>query len=775
MARILVVDDNAINRKLVVALLQYEGHSTFEATDGVQGLALASAELPQLIITDILMPSMDGYEFVRHLRSDPQLAPTAVIFHTAHYHDREAQKLAQGCQVEHVLAKPCEPAELLRVVALALAKSQATSSLEPTGVFDREHRRLINDKLVQKVEELEKEIEERKRAEEKVHHLNRVYAVLSGINSLIVRVAAREELCREACRLAVDEGRFGIAWIGLKDPAVGRVVPFAWSGASPTLQRFTQASTAGTPGEDDVVAQVLRYQKPVVCNDLETFAGTVLYREELQAQGYRALVVLPLVIAGAAVGCFMLVTEAAGFFDEAEMRLLLELAGDIAFALDHIEKVEKLDYLAYYDSLTGFANRTLFQDRLSHYVDAATRREGELALVIMDLGRFEAINNTLGRHVGDQLLRQAAERFAQCVGNPKDVGRIGWDHLAAVIPDVRSDGSVIRTVEHWSHNWLAAPFLVEGNELTISAKAGIALFPGDGSDASTLMRNAETALRKAQTSPNRHAFYTQHLSETGAEWLALESQLRRALEHEEFVLHYQPKVDLEARRLKGVEALIRWQNPERGLIPPVKFIPLLEETGMIAEVGTWVLRQAILDRSRWLERGLNAPRVAINVSTVQLGREDFVHTFAQSLKHAGSEAGIDIEVTESLIMADVEDNIAKLTQIRKLDVGIAIDDFGTGYSSLGYLAKLPVEMLKIDRSFVIAMLNDPSAMTLVSTIISLAHALKLTVIAEGVESEEQAKILRLLRCDQMQGYLISKPLTFDDMTAYLAGSRNGDH
>jgi EAL domain-containing protein (putative c-di-GMP-specific phosphodiesterase class I) len=230
-------------------------------------------------------------------------------------------------------------------------------------------------------------------------------------------------------------------------------------------------------------------------------------------------------------------------------------------------------------------------------------------------------------------------------------------------------------------------------------------------------------------------------------------------------------VDVEARRLEGVEALIRWQHPELGLVAPMKFIPLLEETGMIIEVGTWALRQASLDRALWRERRLNAPRIAVNVSTVQLQRSDFVRTVANVLKLSGNDAGLDIEVTESLIMNDPDGNIAKLRAVRDLGVRIAIDDFGTGYSSLAYLTRLPAQLLKIDRSFIISMLDDPGAMTLVSTIISLAHSLKLQVVAEGVESEEQAKFLRLLRCDQMQGYLISKPLSCEDMTAYLARSR----
>jgi EAL domain-containing protein (putative c-di-GMP-specific phosphodiesterase class I) len=287
-----------------------------------------------------------------------------------------------------------------------------------------------------------------------------------------------------------------------------------------------------------------------------------------------------------------------------------------------------------------------------------------------------------------------------------------------------------------------------------------------------LLRNAQAALKKAKDSSSKQVFYTPNLSDTLTERLTLENQLRRALENQEFILHYQPKVDMVDRRLVGLEALMRWQNPRLGLVPPSKFIPVMEETGLIVEVGAWAMRQAIQDRTRWLEMHLTAPRIAVNVSAIQLRQEDFVRTLETTLKLIGRDAGIDIEVTESLLLDNVGDNIDKLVAIRDLGVHIALDDFGTGYSSLSYLARLPVATLKIDRSFVTSMLDDPGATALVSTIISLARSLKLETVAEGVESEEQAKILRLLQCDQMQGYLISRPLPFDDMTAFLGQTRS---
>lgn len=304
----------------------------------------------------------------------------------------------------------------------------------------------------------------------------------------------------------------------------------------------------------------------------------------------------------------------------------------------------------------------------------------------------------------------------------------------------------------------------------MAAKAGVALYPDDGADAEALLRNAEAALKKCKKTGERVLFFEERMTERVAANLSLENQLRRAVEREEFVLHYQPRVDFAARRVLGLEALIRWQSEGR-LVPPGEFIPLLEETGLILEVGAWALREAVRQHRSWLERGVAAPRIAVNVSTVQLRQKDFVGRVKRAVEQGATPAGIDLEITESMIMDDIAGNIDKLRAVRDLGLSIAIDDFGTGYSSLAYLAKLPVGSLKIDRSFVITMLSDPNTMTLVSTIISLAQALKLKVVAEGVDSEDQATMLRLLRCDEMQGYLFSKPLPAGEVICLFEGPK----
>jgi diguanylate cyclase (GGDEF)-like protein/PAS domain S-box-containing protein len=617
------------------------------------------------------------------------------------------------------------------------------------------------------------DITERKLAEAKIQHLNRVYAVLSGINTLIVRAQTQAELFTESCRLAVEQGHFRLAWIGWFEDGDDRLMPLAWAGEGDASNLLRDSVTLTI--EPDAV-RAIRRGEPWVCNDLHAASSLSDYQRDLITHGLLSVVTLPLTIRGSAVGCLVLSTDERDLFDETEMRLLAELAGDISFALDYLEKAEKLNYLAYYDSLTGLANRTLFLERLTQQVGAAKRNEAKFAVVVLDPERFDIINESFGRAHGDTALKEVADRLVSSIGDRNSAARISPGQFASVLPFSGEADAVARIIDEQYQAWLGEPISVNGHDVALTARTGVAIYPHDGDDAETLLRNAEAALKRASSPGDRTVFFTQEIGDRITERLSMETRLRRALANEEFVLHYQPKVDLDTRKLEGLEALIRWQSPELGLVSPVKFIPIMEETGMIIDVGTWVLQQACVDRCAWLEQGLPAPRIAVNVSSVQLSRPDFLDCMRGALKRAtrnamifeAAGAGMDIEVTESLFVENVDANMAKLRAVRALGVEIAIDDFGTGYSSLGYLAKMPVDSLKIDRSFTAAMLDDPGVTTLVSTIITLAHSLKLKVIAEGVESEEQAKILRLLRCDQMQGYLISRPLPAAELTVLLS-------
>jgi diguanylate cyclase (GGDEF)-like protein/PAS domain S-box-containing protein len=607
---------------------------------------------------------------------------------------------------------------------------------------------------------LVRDITERKEAESRINHLNRVHAMLSGINTLIVRVRKRDELFSEACRIATEEGGFRMIWIGMVDQAEMKIVPVASVGADEALlacirDQFSLAE--GEPFGSTMAARAIRGRKPMVSNDMEL--SSVLFRDRHLEAGIRSMAIFPLIVADQVVGVVGLYAGETEFFQEGELKLLTELTGDIAFAIDHIEKQEKLDYYAYYDALTGLANRSLFLERTAQHIRGARAGKRKLALYMIDLERFKNINDSLGRTAGDALLRQVAEWLTQNVGDASLLARLGSDHFGVVAPDIMRVEDVARLLERTMQSFLGHPFRLNDAVFRISAKVGVAVYPGDGLDADTLFKNAESALKKAKESGSRYLCYAQKMTASVAGRLTLENQLRQALDRGEFLLHYQPKINFVSGKLTGAEALLRWNDPRTGLVPPGRFIPVLEEIGLIHEVGRWALTEAIADHKRWCDAGLAAARIAVNVSPLQLRNRGFAAEIKQAISMSPrAAAGLELELTEGLIMEDVVHSIASLREIREMGVTIAVDDFGTGFSSLSYLARLPVHTLKIDRSFVIDMGVGPEGLALVSAIINLAHALQLNVVAEGVETEEQARLLRLLNCDEMQGYLFSKPL-----------------
>jgi len=617
------------------------------------------------------------------------------------------------------------------------------------------------------------DVTEQQRSNIRIGRLSRVYAVLSEINALIVRVRDREELFREACRIAVDAGAFIMAWIGVIDSQTleGKVV--AWHGGQEDfVNQIRLTAREGTPESERPACRALRQLQPVICNDIATDPTVAGVRNELLARGIRSGASFPLTVAGRPQGVLSLYAAGPNAFDDEQARLLLELAGNISFALDHVEKRERLDYLAYYDELTGLANRSLFLERVAQYMRGAISDGSKLALGVIDLERFKNINHSLGRTSGDELLRQVADWLTAKLGDATLLARIGADHFAVVFPKVKPKGDLERLLEQTTEAFLRHPFRLNDAVFHIGAKVGVALFPDDGADCDTLYKNAEAALRKAKLTGDPYLFYAQKMTDTVVVRLSLENLLREAVNQEQFVLHYQPKVNLASGKLTGTEALIRWNDPRTGLVPPGKFIPILEETGLIHEVGRWALNKAIEDHLRWRAAGLPAVRIAVNVSAVQLRSRAFIDEVRQAIAvDAQAACGLELEITESLIMEDVRLSSDSLRAIRAMGVTIAIDDFGTGFSSLSYLAKLPVDTLKIDRSFINDMTSGEQGLALVSTIINLAHSLKLNVVAEGVETKEQSRLLRTLNCDEMQGYLFGRPVPGEIFEAtYLAGA-----
>ncbi|MDP4536309.1 EAL domain-containing protein [Alkalimonas collagenimarina] len=1050
MVTILVVDDHPDGRELLVTLLGYRGYRMLAASDGREALLLVQQERPDLVIADVLMPVMDGYEFVKQLRAKPDIAQTRVVFYTASYHEKSALDLANKCGVLAVLTKPAEPAVLLSMVEQVLDELPEQTPAVESSELDQQHLRLMTDKLkfmadtlgvanqryaalieinlqlasernsqrlldclcqqgrqlvgaslaflhlpeesadggavtlvsgmdaslaalkisdkqlpeafslvlregsterlmnrtgqpqavglpaaypavfsllvapiaspnkvygwiclgnrladtefndedaqllailaaqagrmyehsslfikLQEQEEqfrqlaenindvfwlksvdtgqnlyvspayediwqqsrpeasdqskvwqkqvhpddrgllpaLEDEAEQydityriirpdgsirwihdrgfpvfnaegelyrfagiaeditpRKENEEKIARLTRLYAVLSQINSTIVRQHDRQSMFDESCKIVINHGHFGLAWVGYWRADIKKIELAAIQGRFKSQTRRRQVialkgQRCTLPG--GVMAQAVRSKETAFCNDvslLPRLGASPLHR--LRAD-FGSEIALPLIVGGEVVGLFVLYANEAGFFDKTELALLKELAHDISFALEFIEKEEQTHYLVHYDVLTGLSNRFLFHERLGQWLQSAEREAEQLAVLIIDVVRFKQINDTLGRQVGDGLVLELKRRLQLCVPQAVDLARVGPDQFALALADVRSPGDIARLIKGPMTEELEQPIVVEQQELVVTVRVGVALFPDDGKDAEALFLRAELALKLAKQQAVRYLFFNQTMSSQVAQKLDMEHKLRRAIEQAEFRLYYQPKVCLQTGTIIGMEALIRWQSPELGLVAPFHFIPLLEETGLILEVGNWVLQQAILDLQEWKRQGLVPPRVAINLSALQLRQQHFVQHIEQMLQESPEAALLDFELTESVVIADVADSQRKLGALRALGLPIAIDDFGTGYSSLSYIARLPLDTLKIDRSFVVKMTENHADRMIVSTIITMAHNMNLNVVAEGVDSTEQLALLRELKCNQMQGYLFSKPVPAQDICSLL--------
>jgi diguanylate cyclase (GGDEF)-like protein len=430
-------------------------------------------------------------------------------------------------------------------------------------------------------------------------------------------------------------------------------------------------------------------------------------------------------------------------------------------------------YQAYHDTLTGLPNRILFDYRLRQLLKEKTS-EQLVAVYCVDLDSLKNINHIYGHGTGDLLLQLAAKRLRSCLG-PKDVlARLGGDEfflvrvVSHIIEAKETAHEIIESLRH--------PFVCEGHELYVTASVGLTFSPHDAVEANALLRNAETALDRAKhEGKNNYQLYTSAMNINTVRRLMLENSLRRALQRKEFVVHYQPQADMRSGAVVGVEALVRWQVPDYGLVPPAEFIPIAEETGLIVPIGEWVLRTACVQAMTWQKAGLPALTVAVNLSVRQFQQQDLVERIALVLRETGLPATqLELEITESYAMQNADYTIAVLRELKKRGIKISIDDFGTGYSSLSYLKQFPIDSLKIDRSFVKDLATDANDAAIAAAIIVLAHSLKLQVVAEGVETQAELDILQRHACDKMQGYLFSRPMAAEALEPMLrAGKRLG--
>jgi len=620
---------------------------------------------------------------------------------------------------------------------------------------------------VMRIDGLARDVTQRRIQQLKIDRLTRIRDVLTSINAAIIHIRGRQQLFADTCRIAVEHGKFKMAWIGVAQPSGKKVTPVAWHGDDDGY--LQEISEALRPMSEDpgLAARVLNERKPVVINDVAA-DPRVVFKKQALARGFRSCVVIPLIVDYEPAGVLTLYSTETGVFDHDEMRLLNDLAGDIGLAMAYIDKEEKLNFLAYYDALTGLCNRAVLVQRLKQEITYAHRRGRTTAVLFIDLDKFKWVNDSLGHSAGDKLLTAVASRLQTAVREEDTVARLGGDEFVMVLAD-QEPGDSLSSALGRILDAVSRPVMIDGREVDVSCSIGVSVYPDDGADAETLIKNADVAMYRAkELGRNNFQFYEKQMNVRINERLDMQRSLRRAFEREEFFLHYQPQFSLRSRAAIAAEALARWTDSQFGQIPPERFIPLAEDSGLIVPLGEWILRRACLQMKQWQDAGVRLERIAINLSARQLRAPKFPELVERVLSETGLNPHcLEIELTETVLMAQGDCAISALHALKAMGVALAIDDFGTGYSSLSYLKRFPVARLKVDRSFVRDIVTDAYDAAITYGIIALAHSVGLSVVAEGVETSEQLRVLRDSGCDEAQGTYFGAAGSADDISSYL--------
>lgn len=712
--RILIVDDVHENLHALMNVLR-DDYAILAATSGERALELARRHPhPDLVLLDIKMPGMDGYSVLTELKIDSSTANIPVIFVTALSEaSDEARGLAMGAA--DYVTKPVN-AELLRVRVrnqIELQRYRRNPVMydisAPTD-SERAPSLLVVDDVPENVHELLETLKDEYRVMVACNG-NKALDIITGASPpdlvlLDVRMPGMNgyEVCRHI-KATPTGARIPVIFVTVLDATHDKVRGFE-------------------TGAADYIT------KPFDIGEVRARIRTHLELSRLR-----------------------------GFLEDlvAQRTAMLQVSE------------EKYRTLAHRDALTGLPNRVLFAELLSHALAHAERVEGRFALLMLDLDNFTTVNESLGHSLGDQLLIGVAQRLQAELPESDAIAHIGGDEFSILL-EHHADGPSVDLLAQRMIEALAAPFTIGGNTVYVGASIGIALYPDDGTHAEALQSNANAALHQAKLNARGSLrFFSPEMSSRARQRLALEADLRRALDEDELELHYQPQVDLASGRIVGLEALVRWNRPEHGLVAPDAFIPFAEENGMIVRIGAWVLRKACQQFREWLNEGIAPRRIAVNVSAIELSRGTLMRAVGDALEASGIDSSqLELEITETFVIADREQSFRSIDELKATGARFSIDDFGTGYSSLAYLQQLAADKLKVDMSFVRDITTNPGNASIVKAIVAVGHSLGLEIVAEGVETVEQALALRALGCDAIQGYLVSRPLPAGDMSEFLA-------
>jgi len=839
MIHVLIVEDNEPSRYLLQALLEGSGYRVTQATNGIEALALARREPPDIIVSDALMPKMDGFALCRAWMQDDQLKLIPFVFYSATYTSPEDETLALALGAVRYLVKPVEPQlflAALQTVLMEWAARPAPGSDAPLA--ERDFRSLHDGALARKLDQKMAELAE---ANLKLAQSERNYRQLFEDNPhpmwvrdletlaiLVVNNAAiaaygysrAEFMAMSAVDLhpaedkahflrAIDAVKHGIPMSGIWQHHKKDGTPILAEITSHLIEfngRQANMVQAQDVTERERVEAALRQSAMVfgstrdgiIITDLngsilsvnQAFTSITGYPEAevlgqnprlLQSgrheRGFYQTLWASVHATGHWQGEVWNRRKNGEVFPEwLSISTLPDDAGQphryvaVFSDISQIKQGEaKLEHLAHYDALTELPNRLLLFSRLEHCIDLARRDEKMLALLMLDLDRFKTVNDSFGHLLGDELLQQVAKRLSSRLRGVDTICRLGGDEFVVLIEKIEQEEDAARVANDIITALNEPWHLSNGTEVRIGVSVGISLYPAHGHSAQELLQQADASLYQAKAEGRgRFKYFSEELTRTVRERIVLEARLRHAIDAGELRVFYQPQVDIASGRIVGAEALVRWQDPVGGLIAPIYFIPVAEETGLITPIGNWVLQETCRQGQRWLAAGLPPLRLAVNLSAHQFMHSKLQDVVAAALAQSGFPAAwLELELTESALMEREDEAIEILAQLRGLGVQLAIDDFGTGYSSLSYLKRFPLDILKIDKSFVDNLSQDADDQAIASTIIAMAHTLRLKALAEGVETQEQLDFLRSRGCDMYQGYLTSRPVPADQFAQLL--------
>jgi diguanylate cyclase (GGDEF)-like protein len=734
--KVLVIDDDTAILKVMGEYLSTKGFTPLLADNGQAGLDLFAKESPDLVLLDLRLPGMDGLEILSHINKDAPEIPVIII--SGQGTVKDASKALKTGAWDYI-TKPIFDMQVLDIAVINVLerakakrkKSNYQKNLEADleqETSDLEQRSLELEKAYTN---LNREIEERRRADSAIQQERSfIQTIIDGV--------------RDPARIIGPD--FGVLMIN--QSALTLLPSKQTSLEELTCYQAYRQSETPCSGKDHqcVLKKVLKTGK----------SYSTQHKDILEDDQERIFQI-----------------EASPLWNpDGTLHGILEVIRNITDNLSTETQLrehrERLYHLVHHDALTNLPNRMLLQDRLARMMMKAKRHKTYVAVLFLDLDRFKKINETLGHEIGDKLLLEVSKRLENCVRKSDTVARLGGDEFGIILDDLR-DIKFVAVVARKILQALSKPILIQEYELYATSSIGISLYPDDGEEEDELLRCADTALYRAKDAgKNNYQYYTSDMNTRAFEFLLLESGLRKALDNDELVVFYQPLINLEDNKLIGMEALLRWQHPEKGMISPGDFIPLAEETGLIEPIGEWVLRAACAQNKKWQDAGYPPVKVSVNMSARQFSKKNIVEMISDILKEIDlSPEHLGIEITESVIMQDVKSTISKLTKMQEMGICLSIDDFGTGYSSLSYLKLFPIDYLKIDRSFVFNITSDSTDAAIATSIILLAHSMNLKVVAEGVETKEQLKMLRQQGCDIVQGFLFSKPLAAEEFVPFF--------